>query len=77
MMINPEILELSSDAELWEEGCLSLPWFRIDVPRSHSIKVQFTDERGKEKILFLEWFPARIVQHEIDHLEWILIVDKT
>jgi len=76
MMINPEILEHSNTMQKDIEWCLSIPWEKAKVERFSNIKVKFLDEKAKEKILFLEWLSARIVQHEIDHLNWILFTDK-
>lgn len=76
MMINPEIIEFSKDAEIESEGCLSVPGKKWKVERYHSIKISFLDEKWSEKVLKLVWVPARIVQHEIDHLNWVLFTDK-
>ena len=76
MMINPEILEHSSTLEKDVEWCLSVPWKKAKVARFSEIKLKYLDEKGKEKILYLKWLSARIVQHEIDHLNWVLFVDR-
>lgn len=76
MMINPEILELSKEYDIQEEWCLSVPEKYWKVKRSTKIKISFTDEKKTKKILYLTWPRARIVQHEIDHLDWILFTDK-
>ena len=76
MMINPEILEHSETKDKEEEGCLSVPWMKWDVERYHTIKLQYLDAKGKERVLLLEWVSARIVQHEIDHINGVLFVDK-
>lgn len=75
-MINPEILEHSSDMEKDIEWCLSVPWEKWKVERYNSIKLKYLDEKAKEKTLILNWLSARIVQHEIDHLNGILFTDK-
>lgn len=75
MMINPEILEHSESTCLDEEGCLSLPWEKGKVPRFNSIKLSYIDEKKSKKVLVLNWLSARIVQHEIDHLNWVLFTD--
>lgn len=75
-MINPEIFEHSADQCLDEEGCLSVPWEHGDVLRWNWIKVRFYDEKWQEKSLLLKNLAARIVQHEIDHLDGILFIDK-
>lgn len=77
IMINPEILDHSEEKDLDIEGCLSVPGEQGKVARWHMIKLQYLDEKGKEKKLILEGLSARIVQHEIDHLDGILFTDKT
>lgn len=76
MMINPEILEHSEITDKEEEWCLSVPWETGKVERYLSIKLSYLDNKGKQKILKLSWVSARIVQHEIDHLNGELFVDK-
>lgn len=76
MMINPEILEHSDDTYKEEEWCLSVPWAKWNVARFTKIKLKYLDNKGKEKILILHDLTARIVQHEIDHINWVLFVDK-
>ncbi len=75
-MINPEIIEFSEDKEVAEEGCLSLPNIFGDVERAKSVIIKFLDEKGREKVLALEGLNARIVQHEIDHLDGILFIRR-
>ncbi len=74
-LINPHILWRSTDTETMEEGCLSLPDLWIQVTRPREIVVKFLSLAGKERELKLSDFDARVVQHEVDHLEGILIVD--
>lgn len=76
MMFNPEIIEHDNNLDLDMEWCLSVPWEKWKVKRFHEIKLNYIDIKGKQKILFLEWLSARIVQHEIDHLDWVLFTDK-
>lgn len=76
MMLNPEILEFSNECEIEKEGCLSVPGENGEVERYKKIKLKYIDENKKEKILVLSWVPARIVQHEIDHLNGVLFTDK-
>jgi len=76
LMINPVILEHSENTDLENEGCLSLPGEKGKVERFLSIKLAYIDENKKEKILHLSGVPARIVQHEIDHLDGVLFVDR-
>lgn len=74
-LINAVILDHSEEEVLGEEGCLSLPDIFGPVKRYKYITVKFLDERGKEQILKLSDLNARIVQHEIDHLDGKLFVD--
>jgi peptide deformylase len=76
LMINPEILWHSDDTDIAEEGCLSLPKLYKPVPRSTAIRVKFQDLKGTEHVLELEGLNARVVQHENDHLDGILFIDK-
>lgn len=76
MMINPKILEHSEKCEIENEWCLSVPWEKWEVERYFQIKLSYIDENKKQKIIILSWVSARIVQHEIDHLDWILFTDK-
>lgn len=76
VMINPKILEKSDDTCVDKEWCLSVPWKRWKVERPCSVKISFIDKDKKEIILHMNWLQARIVQHEIDHLDGILFVDK-
>lgn len=76
IMINPEILMDSRTRNTDVEGCLSLPRLEWDVKRFDRIRVQFQDVYGKSIIKTYKWFDARIIQHEIDHLDGILFIDK-
>ena len=76
MMINPEILEYSNDTEKDIEWCLSVPWIKWKVSRYTKIKLKYIDEKSKEKTLYLDTLSARIIQHEIDHLNWVLFTDR-
>lgn len=78
LMINPEILEFSEEInDTVEEGCLSLPKTKKGyVARHRDIKVKYFDEKGKEKILRLSGLASIVVQHEIDHLNGVLYIDK-
>lgn len=76
MMINPEIVEKSNETDFESEWCLSVPWKKWEVERCKSIKFNYIDESKSKKTLVLNWVSARIIQHEIDHLDWILFVDK-
>jgi peptide deformylase len=75
-IINPEIVPVGSDVvEDWE-GCLSIPDIRGRVPRSREITVRAYDRRGDRVELRAHDFPARVIQHETDHLDGILFFDR-
>jgi peptide deformylase len=74
-LINPDITFKSKETSMDEEGCLSLPNVWLQIPRSTEITVTYTDEKGAKQERKLKDFDARVVQHEVDHLEGILIVD--
>ncbi len=74
-LVNPFITWKSETTAVAEEGCLSLPDLWMDVSRSTDIILEFQTEAGKKRELKLSGFDARVVQHEVDHLEGILIVD--
>ena len=76
VMVNPEILEFSQATTLGEEGCLSVPNERGQVARAEAVTVQFFTLTGEKIIQQFHGFPARIVQHEIDHLNGILFVER-
>ncbi len=75
-LINPEITSRSKETNMDEEGCLSLPGVYLQVERANNVTVRYTDTKGKKQERKLENFEARVTQHEIDHLDGILIVDK-
>lgn len=74
-MVNPELLEISDECEEGEEGCLSLPGVWGKVTRPKQILLRYQNLKGKDTTLELSDFNARIVQHEIDHLNGILFTD--
>ncbi len=76
VFINPEIIKISKKTDVMKEGCLSLPGIFIPVKRAKSIKANALDENGKEFRLKAKGLLARIIQHENDHLNGILITDK-
>lgn len=73
-LINPEIIEKSGDNKI-EEGCLSVPDFTTEIPRSKKIKVRYQDEMGEEKELEDDDFLSIVIQHELDHLNGITMLD--
>ena len=74
-MINPVITSYSDDTMEYEEGCLSIPGEYIRIDRPRSIHVKFQTLSGKYKKWYLKGLEARIVQHEIDHLDGRLMTD--
>lgn len=76
-VINPKIEVLSEDTELFAEGCLSIPGIHVDVERPTAVTVSGQDLSGKPIRLEAEGLLARILQHEIDHLNGVLILDRT
>ena len=75
-MINPKILASSTEIIKGWEGCLSIPGIRGLVPRSQAIEVEYTDRNGKLQKQEFTDFVARIFQHEYDHLDGIVFLDK-
>lgn len=75
-LINPEITIVGDQKVEGWEGCLSIPEIRGRVPRAHQILVSALDRHGKRVELDLKDFPARVVQHETDHLDGILFFDR-
>ncbi len=75
-MINPAISSLSEEMVKDEEGCLSVPGKFDFVKRHKSLIVRFTDRKGREQALKVSGYNAKVVQHEIDHINGILFVDK-
>ncbi len=76
-MINPVIEWLSDEAILAEEGCLSLPRVSIDVERPLHARVSGFDAEGEPILIEASGLEARVLQHEIDHLDGVLILDRT
>ena len=74
-MINPEIIWSSGETHIMEEGGLSLPGTNVDVTRPVEVTVRYLDEKGDEQERRLHDLDASVVQHEVDHLNGVLIVD--
>ncbi|MBI2063594.1 MAG: peptide deformylase [Candidatus Yanofskybacteria bacterium] len=74
--INPEITEFSKDSGEMEEGCLSIPDYWHQIKRAKKIKIKALDENGKKIKIKARGFLARVLQHEYDHLQGILIKDR-
>jgi len=77
VVVNPTITRRSDEVEMDDEGCLSLQGVLVPVERSLEVRVEGKDERGKDVAYDVEGFAARAVQHEVDHLEGKLMIDRT
>src|SRR3954468_1110840 len=76
-LVNP-VIEFSSDDEEWaEEGCLSLPAVHVEVERPVFVRVRAQDEHGDDVLIEASGLEARVIQHEVDHLDGVLILDRT
>ncbi len=76
-IVNPEIVERSEETDVADEGCLSLQGVLVPVERSAAVTIAGKDERGKDVRYELDEMAARVVQHELDHLDGVLIIDRT
>ena len=76
-LVNPVIAERSDETEADEEGCLSIQGVRVPVERNLRVTMEARDEHGEDVRLELEGLPARVAQHELDHLDGMLILDRT
>jgi peptide deformylase len=75
VIINPEIIDRKGE-EIAEEGCLSFPGIRTNIKRAKDITAKGLGESGKEIVLKTTGILARVIQHEVDHLDGILIIDR-
>jgi len=76
VFINPQLTSLSREKIIFEEGCLSLPGKFLPIERSEKVTVRYQDETGKECKLKANGLLAIALQHEVDHLDGILIIDR-
>jgi len=76
-LVNPEIEWLSDHVEIMTEGCLSIPRVVVDVERPLYARVRGQDQTGAEVLIEASGHEARVLQHEIDHLDGVLILDRT
>jgi peptide deformylase len=76
-VVNPEFEWSSAEQEEAEEACLSLPGVAVDVERSLHVRVRARDETGEEMVIEASGLEARVIQHEVDHLDGVLILDRT
>jgi peptide deformylase len=77
VLVNPVLEWESEERESAEEGCLSLPGVHVEVERAARVRVRAQDERGEELEVEAGGLTARVIQHEIDHLDGVLILDRT
>jgi peptide deformylase len=76
-LANPEISWRSDASETLEEGCLSIPGIQVDVERPVYVRVRAIDEEGDQRVVEASGLEARVIQHEMDHLDGVLILDRT
>ena len=76
-LANPEIEWSSEEQEILEEGCLSIPGVQVDVERSVHVRLRAADEQGGDRVVEASGLEARVIQHELDHLDGVLILDRT
>ena len=76
-LVNPVIVERSDELDDDDEGCLSMQGVVVPVERPLRVRIEARDEEGNPVTLELEGLPARVAQHELDHLDGVLILDRT
>lgn len=76
-LVNPVLEWSSKESESAEEGCLSLPGVGVEVDRPIHVRVRAQDERGRPIMVEASGLEARVIQHEMDHLDGVLILDRT
>ena len=76
-LVNPRVEWASEDIESLDEGCLSIPGITVDVDRPVHVRVRAQDEEGDERLVEASGLEARVIQHEIDHLDGVLVLDRT
>ena len=74
--VNPEILDPSDETRIYQEGCLSVPEFYEDVERPVRCRLRFRDYQGTEQVIDAEGLFATCIQHEMDHLDGVLFIDR-
>ena len=77
VIANPTIVHLGNEFEIFDEGCLSIPGLQIPIPRATEVRVIADNQAGERIRIRARGLFARILQHEIDHLNGLLIVDRT
>lgn len=76
ILVNPKVLRISGKKDKKKESCMSVPHYRGEVERRYKISISFQDRFGKPQSLDTQGFLARVIAHEIDHLEGVLYIDK-
>jgi peptide deformylase len=76
-LVNPSIEWASEDEETFEEGCLSIPGVVVVVDRPIHVRIRALDEEGEDRVVEASGLEARVIQHEVDHLDGVLILDRT
>ncbi|HZI91977.1 MAG TPA: peptide deformylase [Thermoleophilaceae bacterium] len=77
VLANPELEWAGEKQEVLEEGCLSIPGVTVDVERPVHVRVRALDEQGEGRLIEASGLEARVIQHEMDHLDGVLILDRT
>ncbi|MGH2996951.1 MAG: peptide deformylase [Gaiellaceae bacterium] len=75
-LVNPELEWHGEDVEILEEGCLSIPSVAVDVERPIHVRIRAKDEHGEERLVEASGLEARVIQHEMDHLDGVLMLDR-
>ena len=76
VFINPEVTWRSDERSTYEEGCLSIPEYYAEVERPASVRARYLDRQGKRQEILAEGLLATVLQHEIDHLDGVLFIDR-
>jgi peptide deformylase len=76
-LVNPELTTTGSETDMDDEGCLSIQGVTVPVERPTAVRIEGRDEQGQEVVYDLEGMAARIAQHEFDHLDGKLMIDRT
>ena len=77
VVVNPELEWRSKEKETYEEGCLSIPGVVVDVERPIHVRVRAQDELGEPILIEASGLEARVIQHETDHLDGVLMLERT
>jgi peptide deformylase len=77
VLANPELEWTGDESEMLDEGCLSIPGITVEVERPVHVRVRASDEGGGDRVVEASGLEARVIQHEMDHLDGVLILDRT